>query len=124
MAGIVESRVRPNVYAVCPIANAAGEQCCRDIADELLIRLSWRVLGLATERMIPAAFTLQWSNDEGILHALMRCPDRVSIGDFSRMFVDEWRRGGWEPDIQIGLRDAGCVRKAATYGLDTFLITT
>ena len=123
MVDIVEERVRPNVYAICPIVGAPDEQRCRDIADELLVRLTWRVLGSDSERMIPAAFTLEWSDGVGILHALLRCPERVSIGDFSGMLSDQLKQGGWGAyDIQIGLRDTGCVRKAVAHSLDTFLI--
>lgn len=121
----MESRVRPNVYAVCPIACPTGdEQRCRDIADEFLVRLGWRIFGPASEILIPAAFTLEWSGQNGILHALVRCTDHMSISDFSRILVDEWQGGGWGPDLTVNLRDAGCVRKAVAHGLDTFLITT
>jgi hypothetical protein len=125
MIGIVESRVRPNVYAICSIPSDTTEQACKDIADELLIRLSARVLGSGAEQMIPAGFTLERCQNQHRLHALVRCPEKLSIGDFSRMLADEWRNGSWASgDIQIRLRDAGCVRQAATHGLDTFLITT
>jgi hypothetical protein len=125
MAGIVESRVRRNVYAVCAIHGVNhSEQACRDIADEFLIWLSWRVLGSGAERMIPAAFTLEWSDKTGLLHAMLRRPERVSFQDFSHMFADEWQKAGWGRDITISVRDARCVKQAVTHGLDTFLITT
>jgi len=129
MAGIVESRVRPNIYAACSIPPAAAptEQDCRDIADMFLIQLNWRIFGSVPElsnRRVLAAFTLENTADGWMLHALLRCPDMMSIRDFSHLLTDEWQRGGWGPDISVRLRDAGCVRQAVTHGLDTFLITT
>lgn len=129
MAGIVESRVRPNIYAVCSISRAAAptEQDCRDIADMLLIQLNWRVFGSVPElsdKRVPAAFTLEDTGNGWMLHALFRCPDTMSIRDFSALLADEWQKG-WRPaEIEIRLRDAACVKRAVTHGLDTFLITT
>lgn len=130
MAGIVESRVRPNIYARCSISSdtASTEQDCRDIADMLLIQLNWRIFGSVPElsdKRVPAAFTLERRDDGWTLHALLRCPETLSIRDFCALLADEWQKGSWQPDeIEIRLRDAACVRQAVTHGLDTFLITT